>query len=380
MKAKQTLRFMVSFALASAWFGTHCGSGFATGAQATSFWVKYGAQSIFLPIVSAVIMALVAYWEWSFCQTFKVYDYKAFSNQLFHPHERIFGRIYVVLFLGIMIMGVSAVFAGAGSLLEDMFGIPYVLGVIIIIAITVLLTVFGSKILMNSTAVLSVILVGVITVVTVFGIAEQADRIREIAVTWETEASLFSAVWSALLYASFQCTILGSTINISDSLETPREAKVAAWIGFLMNGLMMVAITYLLLGWYPDITQEQLPVLSVLKELGIPILMPLYSVMLLLAFITTAITCIGSILKRVEGYGAGKIPNITVRRGLYSLLIIMACFGIAQFGLLAIIKRGYSVIGYLGIPFVIIPILLVAPRKIQARRLREAQAGLEPES
>lgn len=113
MKAKQTLRFMVSFALASAWFGTHCGSGFATGAQATSFWVKYGAQSIFLPIVSAVIMALVAYWEWSFCQTFKVYDYKAFSNQLFHPHERIFGRIYVVLFLGIMIMGVSAVFAGA---------------------------------------------------------------------------------------------------------------------------------------------------------------------------------------------------------------------------------------------------------------------------
>lgn len=170
------------------------------------------------------------------------------------------------------------------------------------------------------------------------------------------------------------------TINISDSLETPREAKVAAWIGFLMNGLMMVAITYLLLGWYPDITQEQLPVLSVLKELGIPILMPLYSVMLLLAFITTAITCIGSILKRVEGYGAGKIPNITVRRGLYSLLIIMACFGIAQFGLLAIIKRGYSVIGYLGIPFVIIPILLVAPRKIQARRLREAQAGLEPES
>lgn len=48
------------FALASAWFGTHCGSGFATGAQATSFWVKYGAWAIFLPLISVTIMAIVA--------------------------------------------------------------------------------------------------------------------------------------------------------------------------------------------------------------------------------------------------------------------------------------------------------------------------------
>lgn len=365
MKKSRNLRLATSFALASAWFGTHCGSGFAAGTQATSFWVKFGAWAFVLPIISGALMGLVAHWEWAFCQAFKTYDYKSFADKLFHPYEKVFGNIYVVLFLGIMVMGVSAVFAGAGSLLQTMFGIPYELGVVMIIAITVLLTIFGSKVLMNSAAILSIILIVVISIVTLTGIVARHDRLTEIAVSWETNFSVWDALWSAVLYGSFQSTILGSTVNIADNLKTRKDAKVSAVIGFVMNGLMMVAITYMLLGWYPGIEQEELPVLSALETLSTPFLKPLYSLMLLLAFITTAITCIGSILKRVEGYGAKRIPNLTLRRGLYSFLLIMLCFGISQFGLLTIISKGYSAIGYLGILFVVIPILFIAPRKIK---------------
>lgn len=196
-------------------------------------------------------------------------------------------------------------------------------------------------------------------------IVARHDRLTEIAVSWETDFSVWDALWSAVLYGSFQSTILGSTVNIADNLKTRKDAKVSAVIGFVMNGLMMVAITYMLLGWYPGIEQEELPVLSALETLSTPFLKPLYSLMLLLAFITTTITCIGSILKRVERYGAKRIPNLTLRRGLYSFLLIMLCFGISQFCLLTIISKGYSAIGYLGILFVVIPILFIAPRKIK---------------
>ena len=375
MGKTQKARLGVSFALASAWFGTHCGSGFATGTQATSFWVRFGAWAFILPIISAVIMGLVAYHEWKFCQTFQTYDYKTFAHKLFHPYEKIFGTIYVILFLGIMIMGVSAVFAGAGELLHTMLGIPYILGVAIIIALTVLLTIFGSKFLMNSAAILSTILVIVITIVALSGIIARFDRLGEILVTWETNAPTLSAIWSAILYASFQCTILGSTVNLTDNLKSNAEAKSSAWIGFLMNGLMMVAITYLLLGWYPGVENEALPVLSVLNDVEVPFLQYLYSIMLLLAFITTAITCIGSILKRVENYGAAKLPNITLRRGIYSFLIIIICFCISQFGLLAIINMGYTAIGYLSVPFVIIPILFIAPRKVKAHLQQQKESA-----
>lgn len=115
MNEKQRkLSIGTSFALASAWFGTHCGSGFATGAQATSFWVKYGAHAIYLPIISAIIMAAVAVIMWELIRLTGSETYRQYADELFRPYHKVFGLIYEILFIGIMVMGVSAVFAGAG--------------------------------------------------------------------------------------------------------------------------------------------------------------------------------------------------------------------------------------------------------------------------
>ena len=142
-----------------------------------------------------------------------------------------------------------------------------------------------------------------------------------------------------------------------------------------MNGAMMIVLTYMLLCYYPDINTEQLPVLTAVSKLQIPILEKVYSIMVFLAFMTTAITCIGAILKRVENFGENAITNITARRALYSVLLILICFGIAQFGLLAIVKKGYTAVGYLGIPFVILPTLIIGTKKI-----RKSKENVEYES
>lgn len=121
-----------------------------------------------------------------------------------------------------------------------------------------------------------------------------------------------------------------------------------------------------------DATGETLPVLAVLNAMGKPWLASAYSFMLLLAFLTTAISCIGSRVSRLENVGKKQLPNDNARRFVISLVIILVCFGIAQFGLLNIIKKGYNAVGYLGIPFVIIPTLFIAPGKI-----RKAKAAMK---
>lgn len=362
-KTKSSLA--LAFSLAAAWMGTHCGSGFATGAQEAQFWAAHGAWGIFLPIVSALIMAIVAYCEWRFCVTFHTYDYNEFSKALFHPYEKIFGLIYRILFLGIMVMGVSAVFAGAGALLSEMFGMPYVVGVLIIMGITVVLTMFGSDFLRNSASVLSTILIVIIIIISTMVLSRYGGNLGTLTSNWETDSNIFKALWSGILYASFQCVILGSTINMSHGLTDIKQASLASILGFILNGAMMFLVTLMLLTHYPAVTQETLPVLSILQGMNAPFLEKLYSFMLLLAFITTAIGCIGAILSRVEKYGERQIPNITLRRFIYAAILIIACYFIAQVGLLTIIKKGYSAIGYLGIPFVILPILVVAPMKVR---------------
>lgn len=365
MEKKTKMNFGICFSVAAAWFGTHCGSGFATGAQATSFWTAYGAYALFLPVISAALMAVVALIQWEFCRRKKTYDYRSYSNALFHPYEKVFALIYEILFIAIMVMGVSAVFAGAGQLLADSFGIPYVPAVVLVMVLVVLLTMFGTKVLLRASAILSVILIGVILVVCILGIWEGRENFVQVISGWETEGSLGRAVLSGVLYGSFQCIILGATTNLVEDIETEQESRVSALLGFLMNGVIMVILTYLLLSYYPDINGEALPVLAICNRLGLPFLEPVYAVMIFLAFMTTAITCIGSLLKRFEGFGARRIPNDTTRRGLYSAVLIVICFGIAQFGLLAIIQKGYTAVGYLGIPFVILPTLFVGVSKLR---------------
>ena len=374
MNEKQRkLSIGTSFALASAWFGTHCGSGFATGAQATSFWVKYGAHAIYLPIISAIIMAAVAVIMWELIRLTGSETYRQYADELFRPYHKVFGLIYEILFIGIMVMGVSAVFAGAGELMAQALGWNYVLCVILFIALTVVLTMFGSNVIRNSASVLSTILIVVIAVCTIIGMRAPNAHLGEVVRTWDTEYSAGSAIWSAILYASFQCVILGSTVNMAGGLKTTGDVKASGLLGFAMNCVMMVLLTYMLLSFYPETTGETLAVLAILNSIGKPWLATAYSLMLFLAFITTAISCIGSLTTRFELLSKDLIKKDTVRRFVFSLGIILICFGLAQFGLLNIIKKGYNAVGYLGIPFVILPTLILGPMKIKKLRAQRSE-------
>lgn len=364
--------FAACFALASAWFGTHCGSGFATGAQATSFWVKYGAHAIYLPIISAVIMAIVAGIIWELSRVRRAANYRQFGDALFQPYDKIFGTIYEALFISIMVMGVSAELAGGGELLHDTLHIPYLLGVAIIAAVITFLIMFGSKVVLRFASVISNVLVIVITVSTIVCLSSSQAHLGRVIHNWETAYNAPAAIWSAILYASFQCVILGATVNLSQGLTRKENSRLAALLGFVMNCAMMLLMTFMLLAFYPETTEAELPLLAALNSVGIPWLRTAYSAMLLIAFITPGISCVGSLTSRFEVFVRGVIKHEKGRRVLVSLLIILICFGIAQFGLLNIIKKGYNAVGYLGIPFVIIPTLFIAPGKI-----RKAKAAMK---
>jgi uncharacterized membrane protein YkvI len=271
-----------------------------------------------------------------------------------------------------MTMGMGSVFAGGGELVANMINVPYVIGAVIISAIVFLLTTFGSKVFLNSAAILSVILVGVLTVVTGIGIIAHWDELVQIISSGQSERSLGSALFAAVLYASFQCIIAGSTVSVSDVLVTRRDVVKASIYGFLLNGGMMLMICVMMLGYYPAVNGEVLPVYYIISDLGIPFLQPAYTLILFLAFITTGITLIFAIVKRFEKFGAKSMPKIQTRRTVYSITFIVVCYFISLVGLLNIVKLGYSAVGYLGIPFVLLPTIIVGHIKMKKEKEKQS--------
>ena len=53
--------FAAGFSVASVWFGTHVGAGFATGNQVITYYVQYGWTAVLYPLISMGILAYVIY-------------------------------------------------------------------------------------------------------------------------------------------------------------------------------------------------------------------------------------------------------------------------------------------------------------------------------
>ncbi len=62
MKVKNGKYFSaLSIGIASVWFSSHCGAGFASGTQEVSYYVRHGWTAVILPIFSMTGVGLLMY-------------------------------------------------------------------------------------------------------------------------------------------------------------------------------------------------------------------------------------------------------------------------------------------------------------------------------
>ena len=111
-----------AFSVASVWFGTHVGGGFATGNQAIQYYVQFGWWAAFLPIVAMGILALVLKEAMTMATTRNMYTYKEVFAELWAPYTKLELTMEVFNFV-IILAAVGAAVAGAATLLTS-FGIP----------------------------------------------------------------------------------------------------------------------------------------------------------------------------------------------------------------------------------------------------------------
>lgn len=364
--------FAAALGLASTWFGLHCGGGFATGAQGVLYFTQYGAWELVTTLIAAALMAVYAYVLWDYARVSGNFTYRSVYESIYHPYDKIFANLHEIMYLIILVMAMGGVFSGAAEVFTHAFGTPYIVGAIVISVIVFTLTIFGSEFLFKFSSTLSVILISILVILSIAGIANSPDKIKDIITNWDTGGATFwDALKPAIIYASFQATVLVGTVSVAGEVDNSKDMRTAGLLGFVLNFAMMIFMSTMLLGYYPEVIGREVPVLYVLDQIGSPILRIGYYMALYIACITTGITLVYSLVARFERYGANIIPEIEVRRRVISIAIIFICFLISLVGLLAIIGKGYSLVGYIALPVVYIPTLIIAPikkRRILAER------------
>ena len=366
-----------SFAMAAVWFATHSGGGFATGNQEVNYFVKYGWYSVFLPLVAMLLLGWGHRNALVLAKDYKTYDYKSFCDALFHPYEKYFSIVFELGFIMLIVCGVSTSIAGSGALLKSSLAIPYGVGIVTVGTILLLLTILGSELIVKVLNLKTYFIIVTLLILCVLGIQMGAFNFQHVLANHETFGTSFGdAVWYMLIYIGFQAFTVLPIISVSHNIKTTKDCNRFMLFGTLLNGAFLAIICIILLGFSPEVLNQTLPVYFVTTKLDLPWLKILYSVILFVALLGTAISLIFSTVARFEPVLIKRniFKSLSTRRIFISLVTIALCTGISVFGLTNIVVKGYGSVGYIGLFFVLLPEIIVGTIKIRKNaKLRREQ-------
>ncbi len=358
------------FSVASVWFGSHAGGGFATGNQATQYYVQYGWYAPIMAVLAMFILSFVLRNVIVMANNHGFSNYKDVFEEMWAPFSKL-EILFEIYFYIIVICAVSAAIAGSASLLVD-YGIPYGLGVTIIGLVVLILVMFGAGLVARASAIMSIIILICVFIIYILGIAAKSEQLAQIFAAKEYN-SLGTAIWKTVVYAGFQSVVVPAIIGTGVVLKTKKNATRAMFIGFLMNAAALGVSCLMLLGWYNTGADSYLatnnltlPTIYVCRQLGIGALVFIYAIALFLCFVSTCVTSVYGLIPRFQKTKAFASMSQKKSAFIIALLAIVISMGFSMVGLTNVIKYGYTYCGVFGVFIIVIPMLTIGAKKNNA--------------
>ena len=318
-----------------------------------------------------------------FARKHEVYDYRSYNNAFYGKFSPVFSNLFEIMYLCVMCVAPAVAFATGGATLSALTGLPYLLCTFVIGVFIFIVAIFGTDLVRKVASVLSVCIIAGLLIVYIPNIATGFGAIKETAAAMQAEPVPFGkALYSAFLYGTFQLANVAVFVQHAKSFEKPDDAVKSMGIGFVVNTLMMtmVVLGIMTVCQNPEMKNQSVPTLFMVQNgVGKAFMTPLISVLIILGAVSTAVNMVAAMVRRIcsgieagcadrkktvlageSVKNAGEIPKrkISCHEIIAALICCLVDFAIAQFGLLTLIQRAYSVLAYLAIPVILIPYLV----------------------
>ena len=344
------------------------------------------------------VLAVVMYIMMKFAKLNGFDNYKDTYRALYpKPWMEVFFEIFYII---IILAAVASCVDGAGGIVKSLVDLPDIICNLVIIALLILLSIFGVDLIIKASTVLSTAILIVTAILVIMGFVVPIDAVaQELATENAAYASIpaiadvtsqkgLEGVWRGVfVYAAFQCVSVPAMIAASTEL-THKGVKRASILGWLMNGGALAASGAMLLRWYPILCTiksvgvdsvasiaarhiadvMKLPNQSVVTLMGSGYtwLFVVYTILLFCAFVSTSVTLVYSMIQRFEGHCFPKaIKSKAVRSVIVGLVVIGLCYAVSLLGLSTIISKIYGYDGYYALIVVVLPAFIWGIPKIK---------------
>ena len=334
--------------------------GYGTGRELAEFFLPYGPTGglLAMMLVSMVFWSVVCAVAFEFARHFQAFDYRTFCKHLM-------GRgwvIYEVSYFLMLLLVLAVIAAAAGSILEETFGLPYLVGVLGIMVAIGFLTFEGTGLIERFFAGWSFVLYGVYVVLFAWSLSRFGPEIGAALRSVPVEPG-----WAigGIRYAAYNVALVPALLFCIRHVKTRREALTAGVLAgpiAIVPGFMFLIV---MAGHYPEIASQVVPVNVLLEDLGSRAFQIAFQIALFGTLIETGTGMIHAVNERIaQAFSEEGLRLPAVVRPAVALGLLVAGAGIAQFGLIELIAKGYGTLTWIFLVVVILPLLTVGVWKL----------------
>lgn len=348
------------------------GGGYATGRELAQFILPLGPWGgLLAQAVTAGVCCVVLAISFELVRTTRTYDYRSFIRVLL-------GRwwfLFEIAYLALLVLALAVFGAAAGSLAADSAGLPPLLGTLALMALIAALVFHGNELIERVLSAFAVLLYVIYSVIVVWSFVALGDRIEAGFATTQPSAEW---VRGGVVYAGYNTALIPAVLFCLRHQSTRREAVIS---GLLAGPIAMLPGVFLflsLLGCYPQVASQPVPVTYLLAQLGSPWFERLFEVVLFGILVKCGTALLHSINERlVSTFEERDVRMQRAHRSLISIAVLaFSFFAATKIGLVDLVAKGYGGLTFAFIALFIVPVLTVGTWKIvRAAKARRETAG-----
>lgn len=202
-----------------------------------NYFVQYGWTAAIFPLLAMGILAVVMYIMMKFAKLNGFDNYKDTYRALYpKPWMEVFFEIFYII---IILAAVASCVDGAGGIVKSLIDLPDIICNLVIIALLILLSIFGVDLIIKASTVLSTAILIVTAILVIMGFVVPIDAVtQELATENAAYAAIpaiadvtsqkgLEGVWRGVfVYAAFQCVSVPAMIAASTELtHKGRQAR-----------------------------------------------------------------------------------------------------------------------------------------------------------
>lgn len=330
------------FQVSVVFIGTIVGAGLASGQEIKEFFTSYGVIS-FLGIIACGIFYIIL---GSIVSKISIkYKLNSYSDVIRIVSPNILGKITGVITTLYLICSASIILAGSGALINQFFGIPKIIGSLIMVGVAIFFLLKDTNGLIEVNSFIVPILIITITFITILYFILFKDIVSFEQMT-RFEPQKKGIALSTILYSGYNTLCcLGVLVPLSNQIRKPKTMFLGVTLGAIGLVVLSFAINFLLMINQPYIHKYEIPLLFVAQPFG-HIIQALLLVVILLEMFSTEISDVYSISKTLN-----NTFNIDFKKGIF--IVILIALPISRIGFSNLISSLYPFFGLLSLVFIV---------------------------